>query len=225
MNWLPWRQREPLVQAYLVQQRRRPRRAEIGNETLLVLDAETTGFNLATDHLLSLATIEIRNREIGIGSARQWLIYQPGAALNEAVEVHGIMPSETAEGNPESEVIREFLPVAADRILIGHHIRFDGAMLSGAMKRHLGIRLKNPVVDTAVLAMRELVAFRKSGYPNQRPPSLDEVCSQLGIEMIDRHTATGDAFTTAEVFLLLCARLRRRLKRPLQYRDLPLTRI
>lgn len=226
MSWLQWRRREPWVEDYRALSRRRPpRKSEVADYPVLVLDAETSGFNPATDHLLSLASIEVRGRDIAVNSARQWLIYQEDAEINEAVHVHGIMPSQTAAGKPEREVMREFLPLLAGHLVVGHHVGFDGAMLSSAARRHFGLRLKNPVVDTAVLAMRELIAFRKSGYPNQRPPSLDEVCSQLGIEMMDRHTASGDAFTTAEVFLLLCARLRRRLKRPVQFRDLPMGRL
>ncbi|MGH8021321.1 MAG: hypothetical protein ACREIA_24175 [Opitutaceae bacterium] len=80
--------------------------------------------------------------------------------------------------------------------------------------------LRNPLVDTARLAMAELEAFRKTAYPGQRPPSLDEVCSSLGLPMHDRHTASGDTFTTAQVFLLLAARARRRLGRPLRLKDL-----
>jgi len=217
--------KDPVAEAYLNENRQRPKPdVRISDNTIVVLDAETTGLDIETDRLLSLATVEICHDEIQINSMREWLIYQPNAKWNKAVEVHGILPSETAQGRPESEVLREVLPLFKNHLIVGHHIAFDAAMLNRAAKRHLDIELKNRVIDTAQLAMQELSAFRRTGYPNQRPPSLDEVCVQLGVETMDRHTAYGDAFTTAEVFLVLCARMRQRLGRSIQLRDLPVVK-
>jgi DNA polymerase-3 subunit epsilon len=219
----PWRKREPVVAEYLEACRHRPsRNVDVADNTVIVLDGETTGFDLVNDRLLSLATLEIKRREIHVSRMHSWLVYQETATLNEAVRVHGILPAETAQGRPEAAVIRELLPVIGGHLLVGHHIRFDYSILQAIARRHLGIRLRNRVLDTAVLAMRELAPFHRTGYPNQRPPSLEEVCAHLDVPMMERHTASGDTFTTAEIFLLLCARMRRRLGRPLQFRDLPL---
>jgi DNA polymerase-3 subunit epsilon len=95
-------------------------------------------------------------------------------------------------------------------------------MLNAALKRHFHISLRNPVLDTARLAMSAVEAFARTGYPGQREPTLDEVCVQCGISPLDRHTAEGDTFTTATLFLALCARRQRQLGRPLRANDLPL---
>lgn len=67
----------------------------------------------------------------------------------------------------------------------------------------------------------------KAGTTNEaarrhRPPTLDELCGHCGIRAVDRHTAPGDAYTTAELFLVLCVRLQRQFDRPLTAGDLPL---
>jgi DNA polymerase-3 subunit epsilon len=74
------------------------------------------------------------------------------------------------------------------------------------------------------MAQRTVEAFGVTAYPGQRPPSLDEVCEHLGLPTVERHTAAGDAFTTAELFLVLCARMQRLRGRPLVVDDLPLER-
>lgn len=225
MRW-PWTPREPLVADYLAAHRRSKRlQGDVADHTVIVLDAETTGFDVHKDRLLSLATLEITRREIRVDRMHSWLVYQSEAPLNEAVQVHGILPSSSAEGKPESAVVRELLPLIGGNLIVGHHIGFDVRILRAVARRHLHVKLRNRVVDTALLAMRELSAFHRTGYPNQRPPTLEEVCAHLNIPMMDRHTAAGDTFTTAEVFLVICARMRKRLGRPLQFSDLPLLRL
>lgn len=225
MIWPFARNLEVPARRYLAACRLRPPRdRDVADTAVTVLDAETTGFRIEQDRLLSLATLSVVNREIRIDSARQWLVYQVKAPVNEAMAVHGILPCETSGGQPEKEVIREFMERIGGCLIVGHHIGFDAAMLDAALKRHYRVKLKNRILDTAALAMQELPAFRRSGYANQPPPSLEDVCAQLGIPMMDRHTASGDAFTTAEIFLTLCARMRRRLGRALRYRDLPIRR-
>lgn len=216
---------DPVAAEYWqINQKSFSRRAKVSQSRIIVLDAETTGLNRSKDELLSLASVVVEREEIQIGSFREWTIYQSKASWNEAVHVHGILPSETAEGSPEEEVMREFLPVLGNHLLVGHHIRFDLCLLNRAAQHHFEVRLKNWSLDTAYLAMQELTAFRRTGYSNQRPPSLEEVCTELGVEVVDRHTAAGDTFMTAQVLLLLCADLRRRLKRPLRLSDLPIRR-
>jgi DNA polymerase-3 subunit epsilon len=117
--------------------------------------------------------------------------------------------------------MQELLPLLHGAVVVGHHINFDAAMIDRALRRRFDVGLRNPLVDTANLAQVAIDAFAKTGYANQRPPTLDEVCSHLEIMTMERHTAAGDAFTTAELFLLLCARMRQQLKRPLLVDDLP----
>ena len=223
MNWFfRRRSRDPLVQAYLDTTPRRPVRRQPWTELrFLVLDAETTGFKVGQDHLLSLATMPVCAGDLRLGEAATWVVFQPATPMNAATAVHGILPSETAAGTAERDVLAALLPQLHGAVLVGHHIGFDAAMLDAALRRHFGTGLRNQLLDTAALAMDTIDAFARTAYPGQRPPSLEELCAHVGITPLDRHTAAGDAFTTAELFLLLCARLRRRLGRPLLARDLP----
>ena len=44
---------------------------------------------------------------------------------------------------------------------------------------------------------------RFAGYPPIRHFTLDSLCEMFGVVPHDRHTASGDAFITAQVFLRL----------------------
>ncbi len=226
MNWFFRRPRDPLAAAYRsATPRRVPARRAWAEIDFVVLDAETSGFKVGHDRLLSLAVLPVRRGELVLGQVREWTVFQPAAALNAATAVHGILPAETAAGTPEREVLAELLPLLPGTVVVGHHIAFDAAMLDEALRRHFGTGLRNPLLDTATLAMQTVDAFARTAYPGQRPPALEELSAHCGIVPLDRHTAAGDTFTTAELFLLLSARLRSRLGRPLRAGDLPLSRL
>jgi DNA polymerase-3 subunit epsilon len=199
-----------------------PRKSPLDPLTFVVIDAETTGFDPAKDRILSLAAVPVKAGRLELSALRSWLIYHPEAPMTEAVRVHGILPSETRTGDPESLVLEQLLPMITGAILVGHHVGFDVRMLNATLNRHFHVRLRNPILDTATFAMHVLEPFRKTGYPGQRAPSLDEVCTHCEISAWERHTAEGDAFTTAELLMVLCSRYARQLRRPLTTSDLPL---
>jgi DNA polymerase-3 subunit epsilon len=224
MNWFFARKKqEPFIEAYVESTPKTVAdKTPIADMRFIALDAETTGFDIAKDRMLSLALIEVRSGRLQMASSVKWLIYQPAAAMTSAVSVHGILPAETATGRQEADVVRDLLPLLHGAVLVGHHVAFDAAMITAALKRNYRVSLRNPILDTANLAMVAVDAFAKTGYPGQRAPSLDEVCAQCGITPVERHTAEGDAFTTAMLFLTLCARLQRNIGRTLKASDLPI---
>ncbi len=216
---------DPVISPYVKGTARRVSRSTPLREIpFLVLDAETTGFNLLSDRILSIAAIPVRGDRAEIGGMRNWLVYHPDAHVTAATKIHTILPSESSLGMPMPEILTDLSHLLTGAVVVGHHIHFDAAMIDREMRRIFRTGLRNPLVDTASMAMRSVEAFRKSGYSNQRPPSLDELCTHLGLPLWERHTADGDSFATAQLFLMLCARLRQKLGREVLVGDLPLTR-
>jgi len=226
MKRLLWWRRppaDPIAAAYAAGTARKVgARTPLDSLRFVVLDAETSGFRVGSDRLLSLATVPVQAGRIPLGAIRSWLFRQTTVPLNQATEVHGILPAEAAGGESEESILCEVLAELTGAVVVGHHIGFDLAVLDEATRRHFGLRLRNASIDTANLAMRVVEAFAATAYPGQRPPTLEELCSHCGVPLIDRHTAAGDAYTTAELFLVLCARKQRLLGRPLIAGDLGL---
>lgn len=196
------------------------RKASLDTLNFVALDAETSGFDTQKDHLLSIGIVPIRGGCMEIANRRNWLIHQAETPNNEAVKIHGISPAESARATPEAQVLSELLPLISGAVIVGHHIGFDAAIIGHALQNHFGVKLRNRLVDTAMLSMRHIDAFHRTGYANQRPPGLDEVCQHAGLPVMGRHTASGDAFTTGQLFLWLCSRQSVRLGRRLRVGDL-----
>ncbi len=194
----------------------------IQDSSFIVLDSETTGFDLQHDRMVSLAWVKVSDYKLYLNTARSHVIFHPSLDLKESPAIHGLLSTEIDQGTPELEVLQSLIPDITNTIIVGHHIQFDIRMLNQAMQRHFQVHLRNPILDTAHLAMRTLDAFRKTGYGNQRPPSLDEVCAHVNLPIENRHTAEGDTLATAELLLIMLARLKSKLNREPILKDLPI---
>lgn len=215
-----------LIQGYLKATKKLPaRKTPIHNCKLVAIDCETTGFKVGVDVVLSVAALPIEGASLPLAKLRNWLVCQPNHRPNQATTIHGILPQESANGVTEAALIEDILPLLSGAIIVGHHAAFDAAMINELLKRHHHTKLSNSFIDTAELAMVELDAFKQTGYAHQRPPSLDEVSAQLNVPAIGRHTAAGDAFTTAEIFLILSGRRKSRYRRDLLVSDFPLKKL
>jgi DNA polymerase-3 subunit epsilon len=103
----------------------------------------------------------------------------------------------------EAEALGLFLNHLRDGVIVGHHIGHDITSLNVALERHWGFSLRNRSVDAMSLTLH----LERSGAFPGRPPiqdfSLDALCDMFGVTPHGRHTAGGDAFLTAQIFLRL----------------------
>ena len=166
----------------------------------VVLDSETTGLNPQLDRIITIGAVAVRADEIVLEDAFSALL---AVADTGAVEVHGITPDEARGGVPEAEALARFLDYLRDGVIVGHHIGHDIGMLDLACERHWGFRTMNRSLDTMDLALHLERDGAFAGRPPIREFSLDALCSLFAVIPHDRHTASGDAFLTAQVFLRL----------------------
>lgn len=174
----------------------------------VVLDLETTGLDVKKDRMLSLGAVAIENQQIRISERLECFVSQANYTPNESVGIHGITSKTSAGGITEEEVILHLLSFCGQSIIVGHHIGFDLAMINQVTQRLWGKRIKNKAIDTAYLAQR--LHPPRSFEPAFQAFSLDAVCQQFHIPLEERHTAAGDAFLTAILFLKIMGRLEKR---------------
>jgi len=167
----------------------------------LALDSETTGLNPQTDRLITIGAVAVQHGDIILDDAFEVLLRV--VRNTSAVTVHGITRDESQHGIDEPEAIRRFLTYLRDGVIVGHHINHDISTLNAACQRHWGFELLNRSLDTMDLALH----LERSGAFADREPirefTLDSLCEMFGVIPHDRHTAGGDAFITAQVFLRL----------------------
>lgn len=158
-----------------------------------VFDTETTGLNpRGGDEIVSIGAVRIVNSRVMQEDQFDELVDPKRHVPWESVKIHGIQP-EMLAGQPDiNRVLPAFFQFSEDTVLVGHNVAFDMAMLE--MKREqTGIKFENSVLDTMLLS--DVI------HPTRKNHSLEGIAERLGSEILGRHTALGDAMTTARLFL------------------------
>jgi DNA polymerase-3 subunit epsilon len=164
------------------------------------LDLETTGLDPARDHILSLAAVPVCDGRVVLSERFERRVHTARAFGIESIRHHRITPDEASTGEQVTDVVREFLHWLGGRRLLGYHLGFDLDMLAPHVRALTGFELPNPTIDLA-----DEVAARQRAQRPDAPVNLDlvHIASRLGVPMIGRHTALGDATTVGLCWVAL----------------------
>ncbi|THB81268.1 MAG: hypothetical protein D3926_03020 [Desulfobacteraceae bacterium] len=159
-----------------------------------VFDTETTGLNPEKDEILSIGAVRIINGRIQYRDEFEALINPQRSIPMESYKIHGISYEMVEEKPLINEVLPRFKKFVGDTVLVGHNIAFDMKMLK-VKENSTHISFTNPVLDTLLLSA--------SLHPVETQHDMESIAQRLGIEIIGRHTAMGDAIATAQIYLKL----------------------
>ncbi len=158
-----------------------------------VFDTETTGLEPSQgDEIIQIGATRIVNGRLLRNESIDQLI-DPRRRLNpESIPIHGIT-QDMVKGQPTIEqVLPVFHEFCEDTVLVAHNAAFDMRFLQ-LKEASTGIVFQHPVLDTLLLSALL--------HPNQESHRLEAIAERLGINVIGRHTALGDAIVTGEIFL------------------------
>jgi DNA polymerase-3 subunit epsilon len=160
-----------------------------------VFDTETTGLNPSEgDEIIQIGAARIVNGKLLRHESFEQLV-NPGRLIPAAtVPIHGITQNMVAGKPPITEVLPAFYTFAQDTVLVAHNAAFDMKFLQ-LQERNTGLVFNHPVLDTLLLSAVV--------HPNQESHRLEAIAERFNITVLGRHTALGDAFVTAEVWLRL----------------------
>ncbi len=215
MNWLKRKSYPEFWETY-TSYFSKSQNQDIERVRFVVFDTETTGLDIKNDRILSIGCIAITALKIKVSD--QMEVYLRQEFFNvETVKIHGLLKEGKRHKIEEYEAIKQFLDYIKNAVLVAHHAAFDIGMINQALQRLNLPKLKNKVLDTGHL-------FQKTERDtSKRLHSLDDLAKRFNIPMHDRHTASGDAYITALLFLKVIAKLNinssltlRNLERPVK---------
>ncbi|MCK5165046.1 MAG: 3'-5' exonuclease, partial [Desulfobacula sp.] len=160
-----------------------------------VFDTETTGLNPdGGDEIISIGAIRIVNNRIVYQDIFEELVDPNRDIPMESYKIHGINYEMVAGKNNINTTLPVFKKFTSDTVLVGHNIAFDMKMLK-VKEKTTHIKFANPVLDTLLLSAIL--------HPVHERHDMENIAKRLGVNIIGRHTALGDAIATAEIFLKL----------------------
>src|SRR5262245_23083247 len=95
----------------------------------VVIDTETTGLDPAKARLVEVAAIPIAGGEVGTDPPLRTLVRPDEPIPPAATHIHGIDDAAVAQAPPFAEVWPRLCAALEDRIVIGHTLGFDLAVL------------------------------------------------------------------------------------------------
>ena len=163
----------------------------------VVLDIETTGLEFKEGHkIIEIGCMELSNFLL-TGKTYHTFINPEKESSASAREKHGISDDFLKDKKLFREIVPGFLEFLKNSPIVAHNgLYFDIPFLNHELKLNNFNILKNPVVDTLVLA--------KKKFPTS-PANLDALCRRFDIDLSIRkkHGALIDSKLLAKVYLEL----------------------
>lgn len=175
--------------------------------SFIVFDTEATGFHIASDdRLLEIGAVYVKNLEVTDETFQTYI--NPQREIPVIIkELTGITEDTVQEAPLAVEGIEQFIQYVEQYpccSLVAHCMSFDLMIIEQELKRIRATVTKPRVVDT--LDLLQLLSMLKHGK------DLEDYAKEFDVPVFTRHTAIGDANTTAHLLCQILRRIKRRYR-------------
>lgn len=160
---------------------------------VVIFDIETTGFSPEKgDSILSIGAIKMCGTTIIEEQQFYSLIYYDQEIPENIIKLTGITTDAVREAPILSDVLISFFEFVQDSTLVAHHATLERNFMQHASSKLFKTPFKHRIVDTSFLYKLVDRDFHHM--------SLEHLCEQNSIPIVDRHHALGDAKMTAQIW-------------------------
>tara|TARA_R110001583_G_scaffold6499_10_gene32946 strand:+ start:3433 stop:4152 length:720 start_codon:yes stop_codon:yes gene_type:complete len=177
--------------------------------SFLVIDFETTGFEPATNDIISIGWIEIVNMQIDLERKQHFYISNSQHINHETAVINQIVPQMIQnDGIPLEKAINTLLTDSKDKILVVHGKVIEKNFLDFYAQKFLGIP-ELPLMWIDTMKIEEWKASKTGGNTISQDNRLSAVRKRYNLPQYTAHNALIDSVATAELLLAQIAQLYR----------------
>jgi len=167
----------------------------IMDETFVVFDLETTGFNPHNNEIIEIGAVKLKEGEVV--ESYQTFINPRREIPDKITELTGITNDMVVDAPKLEEVIDDFLEFIGDHTIVAHNLSFDLSFIEDKLRRLDRSKLTNPGLDTLNLSRALL--------PEMKSHKLNKLADRFNKTLDNHHRASDDAQVTGEILLELIA--------------------
>jgi DNA polymerase-3 subunit epsilon len=166
---------------------------------ILAVDFETTGLDAKADKLLSVGFVTLEQEQIKLKSSYHQIIKAKAKLEASNVIIHQITDDQKEQGKPLELVVERLLKALAGKVMLVHFARIERQFLQQACLELYGFSPDFPMIDTLVVAKRQLDKRDVAYDPSEL--RLSSLRHQIKLPDHHGHDALNDAVATAELLL------------------------
>ena len=171
---------------------------------MVALDFETTGLDLHHDHVIAYGAIPIEDGHVRVGAGRSQLIHPPAPPSERSQTIHLLREVDLVDAPETREAAAGLRAALANRFLVTWYADVEIAFLRrlfGGSER----AWRRRVIDVRDMAI--VIDGAPAGARRARGYALTQTAERFGVPVADPHDALDDALVTAQLFLVLAARM------------------
>jgi len=160
------------------------------DDTIIILDTETTGLDHKTEKLIEIAAAKMQNGEVV--ETFTSLVNPQKPIRHSSFLIHNISQEMVEEAPPIEDVLPQFLEFVGNHTFVAHNAIFDYSFINEACKALYGQRFQNNRIDT--------FEMYRSVFPDDLSHGLSSLLKRFGFDSHVLHRALDDALNLAKVY-------------------------
>jgi len=165
----------------------------------VALSIDYSGFNPEKDVIMAFGAVGIENDKINIGDFFEVVLLQYIYLHENGLSNEAIIDS-TQPKLGEKEAIQAFIEFLENAVLVGPKINLSIDLINAALEKMNCGRLKNDAIDIEIM-------FKKYKDTSDKLYSIDDLCNEFYLPIIEETAIPDLAYTIALLFLKLKSRL------------------
>lgn len=168
---------------------------------MVSLDIETTSLDVSKAQILSIGAVVIKGNRVLSSEKLSLTLAPPKDLPQDSVKIHKLRRIDLNEGLPVADALEKLLKFIGNRPIVGYNIDYDLAVLDRYVRPLFNFGMPNRYVDVMHLYRKKTELG--GSVDCQINLSFEAIAKGLDVPMLGRHTALGDAITTAIIYVRL----------------------